>query len=110
MQVVLGMLLRLDHLRIGQQQRAVVNGRQLAAIEQLRRAQYIGVVAAFERVAQDQVTQLRQKDRRQVAGPFSGQRDINRLQRRPPSAGRGKFIMKDQFSRVGIGQPGDVLG
>ena len=38
MQVVLGMLLRLDHLRIGQQQRAVVNGRQLAAIEQLRRA------------------------------------------------------------------------
>ena len=36
MQVVLGMLLRLDHLRIGQQPRAVVNGRQLAAIEQLR--------------------------------------------------------------------------
>ena len=37
MQVVLSMLLRLDHLRIGQQQRAVVNGSLLAAIEQLRR-------------------------------------------------------------------------
>ena len=37
MQVVLGVLLRLDHLRIGQQLRAVVNGGQLAAIKQLRR-------------------------------------------------------------------------
>ncbi len=106
MQVVLGMLLRLDHFRIGQQQRAVVNGRQLAAIEQLRRAQYIRVVAAFERVAQDQVAQLRQKDRRQVAGAFAGQRDINRLQRRRRHQPVAETHHEGPvFARVGIGEP-----
>ena len=109
MQVVLGMLLRLDHLRIGQHQRAVVNGGQLAAIEQLRGAQYIGVVVALERVAQDQVAQLRQKDRRQVASPFSGQRDINRLQRRRRHQAVAEIHHEGPvFPRVGIGKPGDV--
>ena len=109
MLVVLGMLLRLDHLGVGQQQRAVVNGRQLAPVEQLRGAQYIRVVAAFERVAQDQVTQLRQKDRRQVAGPFSGQRDINRLQRRRRHQPVAEIHHEGPvFARVGIGNPGDV--
>ena len=109
MQVVLGMLLRLDHLRIGQQQRAVVNGRQLAAIEQLGRAQHIRIVAAFERVAQDQVAQLRQKDRRQVAGSFAGQRDIDRLQRRRRHQPVAEIHHEGPvFARVGIGERGDV--
>jgi len=57
--VVLRMLLRLDDLGIGQQKRIVVDGRLLAAIEQFRRAQRVGIVASLKRVAQDQMAKLR---------------------------------------------------
>ena len=59
-----------------------MNRRQLAAIEQLGRAQHIRILASLKRIAQDQVAELRQKDRRQVAGSLAGQRDIDRLERR----------------------------
>ena len=89
--------------------RAVVNGRQLAAIEQLRGAQRIGIFAAFEGVAQDQMTQLRQEDRRQVAGALAGQRDINRLQRRRRQQAVAEIHHEGPvFARVGIGEPRDV--
>ena len=110
MQIMLGMLLRLDHFGIGQKQRAVVNGGQLAPIEQFGCAQYIRVVAAFEGVAQDQVAQLRQKDRRQIAGTFAGQRDIDRLQRRRRHQPVAEIHHEGPvFAGVGIGKPGDVL-
>ena len=59
-----------------------MNRRQLAAIEQLGRAQHIRILASLERIAQDQVAELRQKDRRQIARSLAGQRDIDRLERR----------------------------
>ena len=111
MQIVLGMLLRLDHFCIGQQQRAVVNGRQLAAIEQLGRAQHIRILASLEGIAQDQVAELRQKDRRQVARSLAGERDIDRLERRRRHQPVAKIHHEGPvFACVGIGKPGDVLG
>ena len=58
-----------------------MNGGRLAAIEQFGRAQRVGIVATLERVAQDQVAELGQKDRRQVAGALASQRDIHGLER-----------------------------
>ncbi len=74
--VVLHVLLRLDDFRVGQQQRTGMDGGHLAAIEQLGRAQRVRIVATLERVAQDQMAELRQKDRRQIAGAVAGQRRI----------------------------------
>ena len=57
------------------------------------------------------MAQLRQKDRRQVAGAFSGQRDIDRLQRRRRHQPVAEIHHEGPvFARVGIGKPGDVLG
>jgi len=61
MEIGLRVLLRLDHLGIGEQERAVVNGGELAAIKQFGGAQHIGIVAALQRVAQDQVAELDRK-------------------------------------------------
>ena len=109
MNVGLRVLLRLDHLGIGEQQRAVVHGGELAAVEQFGRAQHVGIVAAFECIAQDQMAELRQEDRRQVAGALAGQRHIHRLQRWRRHQPVAEIHHKSPvFPRVGIGQRCDV--
>ena len=109
MHVVLRVLLRLDDLGVGQQQRAVMEGRLLAAIEQFGGAQHVGIVASLQRVAQDQMAELRQKDRRQVAGALAGQRHIHRLQR----GGRDQPVAKIHhegpvLARIGVGERGNI--
>ena len=47
-----------DGFLVGGDQRAFVQGQALRTEEQLGRAQHIGVVAAIERIAQDDVHQL----------------------------------------------------
>ena len=64
MHVVPCVLLRLDDFRVGEQQRTIVDGRLLAAIEQFGCAQRVRIVATLKRVAQDQMAKLGQKDRR----------------------------------------------
>ena len=109
MHVVLGVLLRLDDLGVGQQQRAVVHGRELAAIEQFGGAQHVGIVAALERVAQDQMAELRQEDRRQVAGALAGQRHIHRLQRRRRDQPVAEIHHEGPvLARIGVGERGDI--
>ena len=109
MQVVLGMLLRLDDFRVGQQQRAVMNRGQLAAIEQFGRAQRVGILASLKRVAQDQVAELRQKDRRQIARALAGQRDIDSLQRRRRYQPVAEIHHEGPvLARIGVGKRGNV--
>ena len=109
MHVVLGVLLRLDDFRVGQQQRPIVDGYLLAAIEQLGCAQRVRIVAALERIAQDQMAELRQKDRRQIAGTLAGQCHIDGLERRrcdqPVAEGHHESPV---LARIGVGERGNV--
>ena len=109
MDVSLRVLLRLDDFGVGQQQRAVVHGGELAAVEQFGGAQHVGIVAALQRVAQDQMAELRQEDRRQIAGALAGQRDIHRLQRRRRHQPVAEIHHEGPvFARVGVGQRRDI--
>ena len=104
-----GVLLRLDHFGIGQQQRAVMHGGELAAIEQFGGAQHVGIVAALQRVAQDQMAELRQEDRRQIAGALAGQRHIDRLERRRRDQPVAEIHHEGPvLARIGIGERGDI--
>ena len=109
MQIVLDVLLRLDGFRIGQQQRPVMNGGELAAIEQLAGPQRVRIVATFKRVAQDQMAELGQKDRRQLAGALAGECHIQRLKRRrryqPVSEVHHEGPV---LARIGVGERGNV--
>ena len=109
MHVMPGMLLRLDHFRVGQQQAALMHAGKLAAIEQFGGAQGVRVLTAFQRVAQDQMAKLGQENRRQVAGAVPGQREIHRFQRRrgdQPVAKRHHEA--PVLARVGIDERGDL--
>jgi hypothetical protein len=82
-------LMRLDHLRIGEQHRAVVEGDALRAEEQFRGAQHVRVLATVERVAQDEVDELVEKQGRNRRA-LAHQPQIGGLDGRGPrAAGRG---------------------
>ena len=109
MQVMLGLLLGLDDFGIGEQQRTLVKCRLLAAIEQFGRTQHVGIVAAFQRVAQDQMAELRDKNRRQIAGAAPGKADVDRLERWCRDQPVAKIHHKGPvLARIGISEDCDI--
>ena len=99
----------LDHLRVGEEQRAVMERRPLRPEEQLGRAQHVRVLAVFQGVAQDQVDELVEEERRHLARALPDEREISGLEAR----GAEKRVAEAQhqgpvLARVGVGERGDL--
>ena len=102
-------LMRLDHLGVGEQQRAVVRRGALRPEEQLGRAQHVGVLAAVEGVAQDEVDELVEEERRHARAPVAHEREVGRLD----AARRDQPVPEGEhegpvLARVRVGDRGDL--
>jgi hypothetical protein len=88
-----------------------VHGDALRAEEHFRGAQNPGVVALVEDIAQNDVNELVDKERRRAARPFTDQRQISRFDRR---VAQQMVAERDHhgpvFSGVGVGNGRDFVG
>ena len=101
--------MRLDHLGVGENRRAVVKRDPLRAKEQLGGAQDVGVLAAVERVAQDEVHELVQKQRRR-RGRAPRDVEIGGLDARRREQAFAEFEHHGPvLARVGVDDGGDLL-
>src|SRR5947209_7550200 len=105
---MVAVLLRLDDFRVGEERRAIMKGDALWPEKELAGAQYVGVIAFVQRIAQDEMNELVQEYWRRIADAVADEIEISCLdgaRGKEPIAEREHYL--PVLARIGIFERGE---